>query len=74
VDRLVAKLRDFLAWLVKRGPVKGVTLSGLHELWAAGKVQGSRFKVDGSDGKNSFDWGCSTYNQAQARRLCHQAL
>ena len=35
VDRLVAKLRDFLAWLVKRGPVKGVTLSGLHELWAA---------------------------------------
>ena len=48
VDRLVAKLRDFLAWLVRRGPITGVTLSGLQELWAAGKVQGSRFKVQGS--------------------------
>jgi len=35
VDRLVAKLRGFLAWLVQRGPVTGVTLSGLHELLAA---------------------------------------
>jgi hypothetical protein len=32
VDRLVAKLRDFLAWLVKNGPVVGVTLSGLRHL------------------------------------------
>jgi hypothetical protein len=31
VDRLVAKLRDFLAWLVKQGPVTGLTLSGLHD-------------------------------------------
>ncbi len=35
VDRLVAKLRDFLHWLVRRGPVTGVTLSGLHDLLAA---------------------------------------
>jgi hypothetical protein len=35
VDRLVAKLRDFLAWLVKKGPVSGVTLSGLRDLLAA---------------------------------------
>ena len=40
VDRLVAKLRDFLAWLVRRGPVKGVTLSGLQELWAADALDG----------------------------------
>jgi hypothetical protein len=31
VDRLVAKLRDCLAWLVKQGPVTGLTLSGLHD-------------------------------------------
>jgi hypothetical protein len=35
VNRLVAKLRDFLAWLVKQGPVTGLTLSGLHDLLAA---------------------------------------
>jgi hypothetical protein len=35
VDRLVAKLRDFLAWLVKQGPVKGLTLSGLYDLVAS---------------------------------------
>lgn len=35
VDRLVARLRDFLAWLVRRGPVTGLTLSGLSELLAA---------------------------------------
>jgi|UniRef100_A0A7V6DPB9 hypothetical protein len=35
VDRLVAKLRDFLAWLVKQGPVLGLTLSGLYDLWAS---------------------------------------
>jgi hypothetical protein len=34
VDRLVAKLRNFLAWLVKQGPVTGLTLSGLYDLWA----------------------------------------
>ena len=33
VDRLVAKLRDFLSWLVKRGPVTGLTLSGLYDSW-----------------------------------------
>jgi len=32
VERLVAKLRDFLAWLVKRGPVTGLTLAGLGDL------------------------------------------
>lgn len=31
VDRLVAKLREFLVWLVRTGPVAGVTLSGLFE-------------------------------------------
>ena len=31
VDRLVVKLRAFLAWLVKTGPVSGVTMSGLYE-------------------------------------------
>jgi hypothetical protein len=35
VDRLVAKLRNFLAWLVKQGPVTGLTLSGLYDLWAS---------------------------------------
>jgi hypothetical protein len=35
VDRLVAKLRDFLAWLLKQGPVTGLTLSGLYDLMAA---------------------------------------
>jgi hypothetical protein len=34
VSRLVAKLRDFLAWLVQQGPVTGLTLSGLYDLWA----------------------------------------
>jgi hypothetical protein len=34
VDRLVARLRDFLTWLVKQGPVTGLTLSGLYDLWA----------------------------------------
>ena len=40
VDRLVAKLRGFLTWLAKRGPVRGVTLSGLHELLAANEPGG----------------------------------
>jgi hypothetical protein len=35
VSRLVAKLRDFLAWLVKQGPVTGLTLSGLYDLMTA---------------------------------------
>jgi hypothetical protein len=35
VDRLVAKLRDFLVWLVKQGPVTGLTLSGLYDLWSS---------------------------------------
>jgi hypothetical protein len=34
VDRLVAKLRGFLSWLVNQGPVTGLTLSGLYDLWA----------------------------------------
>ena len=33
VGRLMARLRAFLAWLVKTGPVEGVTLSGLREEW-----------------------------------------
>ncbi len=40
VGRLVAKLRDFLAWLVKRRPVTGLTLSGLHDLLAADTPDG----------------------------------
>jgi hypothetical protein len=36
VDRMVAKFRDFLSWLVKRGPVTGLTLSGLYDLVASG--------------------------------------
>lgn len=39
VDRLVAKLRAFLTWLVKQGPITGVTLSGLHDLMAAAVVK-----------------------------------
>jgi hypothetical protein len=35
VDRLVAKFRDFLAWLVKQGPVTGLTLSGLYDHMAS---------------------------------------
>jgi len=31
VRRLVDKLRAFLTWLMKTGPVEGVTLSGLKE-------------------------------------------
>jgi hypothetical protein len=40
VDRMVQKLRDFLAWLVKGGPVTGVTLSGLYEIMAAHRTFG----------------------------------
>jgi hypothetical protein len=36
VDGLVGKLQDFLSWLAKRGPVRGVTLSGLQDLLEAG--------------------------------------
>ncbi len=35
VDHLVAKLRDFLTWLVNQGPVTGMTLSGLYDLMAS---------------------------------------
>jgi hypothetical protein len=35
VDRLVAKLRDFLTWLVQQGPVTGLTLSGLYGFMAS---------------------------------------
>jgi hypothetical protein len=31
VDRLIAKLRAFLSWLVETGPMAGVTLSGLYQ-------------------------------------------
>lgn len=37
VDRLVAKFRNFLALLVQQGPVTGVTLSGLHDIWAGSR-------------------------------------
>ena len=40
VDRLVAKLRDFLSWLVKRGPVTGLTLSGLYDLMVKSQFEG----------------------------------
>jgi hypothetical protein len=33
VNRLVAKLREFLTCLVEQGPIQGVTLSGLHNLF-----------------------------------------
>lgn len=44
VERLVAKLRDFLTWLVKRSPVTGVTLSGLHDLLEANSLGGPALK------------------------------
>lgn len=31
VNRFTTKIRDLLAWLVKKGPVKGVTLSDLYQ-------------------------------------------
>ena len=40
VDRLVAKFRDFLSWLVKRGPVTGLTLSGLYDLLVKSQFEG----------------------------------
>jgi hypothetical protein len=36
VDHLVAKLRDFLSWLARQGPVTGLTLSNLYDLWSPG--------------------------------------
>jgi hypothetical protein len=33
VDRFVHKIRTFLTWLVKTGPVEGVTLAALGEDW-----------------------------------------
>jgi hypothetical protein len=35
VRGFVAKIRDFLAWLVQSGPVEGVTLSSLYREWPA---------------------------------------
>jgi hypothetical protein len=35
VDRMVAKFRDFLTWLVEQGPVTGLTLSGLYDRMAS---------------------------------------
>lgn len=40
VDRLVAKLRDFLTWLVRQGPVTGVTLSNLHDIFCQFRQSG----------------------------------
>jgi len=34
INRLVDKFRDFLTWLVEQGPVSGVTLSDLPDLFA----------------------------------------
>jgi hypothetical protein len=34
VNRFVGKIRGFLTWLVKTGPVQGVTLSDLGEDWS----------------------------------------
>uniref|UniRef100_A0A7C3Z013 Deacetylase n=1 Tax=Desulfobacca acetoxidans TaxID=60893 RepID=A0A7C3Z013_9BACT len=42
VDRLVAKLRSFLAWLVQQGPVTGLTLSGLYDLMAPASSAATR--------------------------------
>ena len=36
VDRLATKFRSFLSWLVRQGPVTGLTLSGLYDLMTAG--------------------------------------
>jgi hypothetical protein len=36
VSRLVRKIKKFLEWLVKRGPVQGVTLGGLYREWGGG--------------------------------------
>ena len=33
VNRFVDKIRTFLTWLVKTGPVEGVTLAALGEDW-----------------------------------------
>ncbi len=38
VAGLIAKIRAFLAWLAQRGPVEGITLSGLYQQWS-GKDQ-----------------------------------
>ncbi len=38
VAGLVAKIRTFLDWLVRSGPVEGVTLSGLYQEWVAGRL------------------------------------
>jgi len=37
VGRFAAKIRAFLAWLVKTGPVQGVTLTQLREDWRRGR-------------------------------------
>lgn len=38
VAGFVAKIRTFLDWLVRSGPVEGVTLSGLYQEWVAGRL------------------------------------
>ncbi|MEJ2070208.1 MAG: hypothetical protein P8X49_07845 [Syntrophobacterales bacterium] len=47
VDRLTAKLRDFLAWLVKQGSVTGVTLSELPDLLEATPLAAPSHRVIG---------------------------
>lgn len=38
VGGFIAKLRAFLTWLVKSGPIEGITLSGLYQWWVANQV------------------------------------
>jgi hypothetical protein len=38
VAGFVAKIRTFLDWLLKSGPVEGATLSGLYHEWVAGRL------------------------------------
>ncbi|MGA7576843.1 MAG: hypothetical protein ACLQUW_04280 [Desulfobaccales bacterium] len=38
VAGFVGKIRAFLNWLVRSGPVEGVTLSGLYHEWVAGRL------------------------------------
>jgi len=55
VDRLVAKLRTFLTWLVQTGPISGVTHSGLYDLWSLDSTEaaGARGgRIMGGFGKN----------------------
>ena len=57
----VAKIRAFLTWLVKTGPVEGVTLSGLYQEYGISKKGGSRiaptnnFKVETANSNSKLE-------------------